>query len=74
MEFPLQVNEEHVGLVMEALSHRRAEVTDMGPVPGNDDRTRLSLTCPSRLLFCYRNINILLLLIAVLVTSILFCF
>lgn len=63
IEFPLQVNEEHVGLVMEALSHRRAEVTDMGPVPGNDDRTRLSLTCPSRLLFCSRNINILLLLI-----------
>lgn len=33
---------------MEALSHRRAEVVDMGPVPGNDGRTRLSLTCPSR--------------------------
>jgi hypothetical protein len=37
------------GLVMEALSHRRAEVMDMGPVPGNFGRTRLSLTCPSRL-------------------------
>lgn len=33
---------------MEALSHRRAEVVDMGPVPGNIGRTRLSLTCPSR--------------------------
>lgn len=44
-----QINEEHVGLIMEALSHRRAEVVDMGPVPGNDGRTKLSLTCPSRL-------------------------
>jgi len=44
-----QVNDEHVGLVMEALSHRRAEVTDMGPVPGTVGRTRLTLTCPSRL-------------------------
>jgi len=44
-----QVNDEHVGLVMEALSHRRAEVNDMGPVPGTVGRTRLSLTCPSRL-------------------------
>lgn len=45
----IQVNEEHVGLVMEALSHRRAEITEMGPVPGNIGRTRLCLTCPSRL-------------------------
>ena len=44
-----QVNEEHVGLVMEALSHRRAEVNDMGPVAGSEGRTRLSMTCPSRL-------------------------
>lgn len=48
-EVTMEVNDEHVGLVMEALSHRRAEVTDMGPVPGNVGRTRLSLTCPSRL-------------------------
>lgn len=47
--FEYQVNEEHVGLVMEALSHRKAEVTDMGPVPGSIGRTRMSLTCPSRL-------------------------
>lgn len=45
------MNEEHVGVVMEALSHRRAEVTDMGPVPGSVDRTRMTLTCPSRLTF-----------------------
>lgn len=34
---------------MEALSHRRAEVIDMGPVPGHAGRTRMSLACPSRL-------------------------
>lgn len=34
---------------MEALSHRRGEVTDMGPVPGASDRTKMILTCPSRL-------------------------
>ncbi|PPS14318.1 hypothetical protein GOBAR_AA06262 [Gossypium barbadense] len=48
-EVTIEVNDEHVGLVMEALSHRRAEVADMGPVPGNVGRTRLSLTCPSGL-------------------------
>ncbi|XP_019083022.1 PREDICTED: uncharacterized protein LOC104700367 [Camelina sativa] len=53
-EVTIEINEEHVGLVMEALSHRRAEVIDMGPVPGNDGRTRLSLTCPSRGLVGYR--------------------
>ncbi|KAL9345256.1 hypothetical protein Peur_062931 [Populus x canadensis] len=41
---PPRVNEEHVGLVMEALSHRRSEVLDMGPVPGHVGRTRLSFT------------------------------
>lgn len=45
----VEINEEHVGVVMEALSHRRAEIIDMGPVPGDVGRTRLSLTCPSRL-------------------------
>ncbi|KAL0673759.1 hypothetical protein Bca4012_001740 [Brassica carinata] len=53
-EVTIEINEEHVGLVMEALSHRRAEVIDMCPVPGNDGRTRLSLTCPSRGLVGYR--------------------
>ncbi|KAM7275840.1 hypothetical protein ACFE04_017706 [Oxalis oulophora] len=47
-EVTIEVNEEHVGLVMEALSHRRGEVVDMGPVPGDIGRIRLSLTCPSR--------------------------
>ncbi|KAM7269647.1 hypothetical protein ACFE04_025144 [Oxalis oulophora] len=51
-----QVNEEHVGLVMEALSHRRGEVVDMGPVPGDIGRIRLSLTCPSRGLVGYRSV------------------
>ncbi|PIM99723.1 Elongation factor-type GTP-binding protein [Handroanthus impetiginosus] len=47
-EVTIELNEEHVGLVMEALSHRRGEITDMGPVPGHVGRTRLCLTCPSR--------------------------
>ncbi|CAI0553580.1 unnamed protein product [Linum tenue] len=55
-EVTIEVNDEHVGLVMEALSHRRAEVVDMGPVPGNFGRTRLSLTCPSRGLVGYRSV------------------
>ncbi|XP_077227485.1 elongation factor family protein [Tasmannia lanceolata] len=55
-EVTIEVNEEHVGLVMEALSHRRAEVLDMGPVPGNIGRTRMSLTCPSRGLVGYRSV------------------
>ncbi|XP_014524423.1 uncharacterized protein LOC106780641 [Vigna radiata var. radiata] len=55
-EVTIEVNDEHVGSVMEALSHRRAEVTDMGPVPGTVGRTRLSLTCPSRGLVGYRSV------------------
>ncbi|GAB4859622.1 hypothetical protein Ancab_011096 [Ancistrocladus abbreviatus] len=55
-EVTIEINEEHVGLVMEALSHRRAEVVDMGPVPGHVGRTRLSLTCPSRGLVGYRSV------------------
>ncbi|OVA14476.1 Translation elongation factor EFG [Macleaya cordata] len=55
-EVTIEVNEEHVGLVMEALSHRRAEVIDMGPVPGHVGRTRMSLTCPSRGLVGYRSV------------------
>ncbi|KAJ8747547.1 hypothetical protein K2173_013082 [Erythroxylum novogranatense] len=54
-EVTIEVNDEHVGLVMESLSHRRAEVVDMGPVPGNVGRTRLSLSCPSRGLVGYRS-------------------
>lgn len=55
-EVTVEVNEEHVGLVMEALSHRRAEVTDMGPVQGHVGRTRMCLTCPSRGLVGYRSV------------------
>ncbi|GAB2262989.1 hypothetical protein Droror1_Dr00003986 [Drosera rotundifolia] len=55
-EVTIEINEEHVGFVMEALSHRRAEVVDMGPVPGHVGRTRLSLTCPSRGLVGYRSV------------------
>ncbi|CAN4105023.1 unnamed protein product [Withania somnifera] len=55
-EVTIEVDDEHVGLVMEALSHRRGEVTDMGPVPGNMGRTRMCLTCPSRGLVGYRSV------------------
>ncbi|KAG5149875.1 hypothetical protein JHK82_016756 [Glycine max] len=55
-EVTIEVNDEHVGLIMEALSHRRAEVTDMGPVSGTVGRTRLCLTCPSRGLVGYRSV------------------
>ncbi|KMZ64040.1 hypothetical protein ZOSMA_389G00140 [Zostera marina] len=47
-EVTIEVNEEHVGVVMEALSQRKVEVTDMGPVPGSVDKTKMTLTCPSR--------------------------
>ncbi|KAK1566640.1 hypothetical protein Q3G72_002298 [Acer saccharum] len=55
-EVTIEVNEEHVGLVLEALSHRRAEVMDMGPVAGNVGRTKICLTCPSRGLVGYRSV------------------
>ncbi|KNA26008.1 hypothetical protein SOVF_001230 [Spinacia oleracea] len=55
-EVTIEVNEEHVGLVMEALSHRRGEVVDMGPVPGHAGRTRLSMICPSRGSVGYRSV------------------
>ncbi|KAJ8568018.1 hypothetical protein K7X08_020740 [Anisodus acutangulus] len=55
-EVTIEVDDAHVGLVMEALSHRRGEVTDMGPVPGNMGRTRMCLTCPSRGLVGYRSV------------------
>lgn len=55
-EVTIEVDDEHVGLVMEALSHRRGEVTDMGPVPGSMGRSRMCLTCPSRGLVGYRSV------------------
>ncbi|KAJ4840946.1 hypothetical protein Tsubulata_023075 [Turnera subulata] len=51
-----EVNEEHRGLVMEALTRRQAEIVDLAPVPGNDGRVRLSVTCPSRGLVGYRSV------------------
>ncbi|CAI9089280.1 OLC1v1023830C3 [Oldenlandia corymbosa var. corymbosa] len=55
-EVTIEVNEEHVGLILDALSHRRAEVVEMGPVPGHSDRTKICLTCPSRGLVGYRSV------------------
>lgn len=45
---------------MEALSHRRGEIVDMGPVPGHAGRTRLLMTCPSRLVTLDIHVNYLL--------------
>ncbi|XP_047316323.1 50S ribosomal subunit assembly factor BipA [Impatiens glandulifera] len=55
-EVTIEVNEEHVGLVMEALSHRKGDVTDMGPVPGHAGRVKMLLSCPSRGLVGYRSV------------------
>lgn len=55
-EVVIEVNDEHAGLVIEALSHRRAEMLDMGPCPESVGRTRLTFTCPSRGLVGYRSV------------------
>ncbi|CAO1946006.1 unnamed protein product [Urochloa humidicola] len=47
-EVTVEVDEEHVGFVMETLTHRKGEIVDMGPVPGTTGRTRIFMTCPSR--------------------------
>ncbi|KAF8766314.1 hypothetical protein HU200_007831 [Digitaria exilis] len=49
-EVTVEVDEEHVGFVLETLTHRKGEVVDMGPVPGaaGTGRTRIFMTCPSR--------------------------
>lgn len=55
-EVVIEVNDDHAGLVIEALSHRRAEMLDMGPCPESVGRTRLTFTCPSRGLVGYRSV------------------
>lgn len=55
-EVTIEVDEEHVGIVMEALSHRRCDLIDMGPCAGAEGRTRMSLICPSRGLVGYRSV------------------
>ncbi|ONM38258.1 elongation factor family protein [Zea mays] len=47
-EVTVEVGEEHVGFVLETITHRKGEVVDMGPVPGTTGRTRIFMTCPSR--------------------------
>ncbi|CAK9265635.1 unnamed protein product [Sphagnum jensenii] len=48
-EVIIEVNDDHAGLIIEALSHHRAEFLEMGPCPEAVGLTRLSFTCPSRL-------------------------
>ncbi|CAK9275414.1 unnamed protein product [Sphagnum jensenii] len=55
-EVIIEVNDDHAGLIIEALSHRRAEFLEMGPCPEAVGRTRLSFTCPSRGLVGYRSV------------------
>ncbi|KAK1391316.1 hypothetical protein POM88_010372 [Heracleum sosnowskyi] len=55
-EVTIEVDEENVGVVMEALAHRKGEVVDVGAVPGDVGRIRMSLTCPSRGLVGYRSV------------------
>ncbi|CAM6121657.1 unnamed protein product [Calypogeia fissa] len=55
-EVLIEVNDEHAGLVVEALSHRRGELLDMGPCAESLGRTKLTFTCPSRGLVGYRSV------------------
>ncbi|VAH79762.1 unnamed protein product [Triticum turgidum subsp. durum] len=47
-EVTVEVDEEHIGFVLETLNNRKGELLDMGPVPGTTGRTRVFMTCPSR--------------------------
>ncbi|CAK9867982.1 unnamed protein product [Sphagnum jensenii] len=55
-EVVIEVNDDHAGLIIEALSHRRAEFLEMGPCPEAVGRTCLSFTCPSRGLLGYQSV------------------
>ncbi|KAH8936855.1 hypothetical protein BDL97_17G107200 [Sphagnum fallax] len=46
-EVIIEVNDDHAGLIIEALSHRHAAFLEMGPCPEAVGCTRLSFTCPS---------------------------
>jgi len=50
----VEVEEAHVGSVIEALSLRGAEVTDMTPGAGEANKSRIQLRCPSRSLLGFR--------------------
>lgn len=52
-EVHVEVDEEHSGAVIEKLSSRLANLTEVREMPGN--RTRISFTCPSRGLLGYRS-------------------
>lgn len=49
----IDVEEEFVGVIVEAMSKRKGELTNMQPLDGN--RTRITLRCPSRGLIGFRN-------------------
>lgn len=53
-EVHVEVDEEHVGVVIEKLSARLANLIELKEMPGN--RSRISFTCPSRGLLGYRSV------------------
>lgn len=55
-EVVIQVEEAHVGSVIEALSLRKGEMQDMAPAMGEGGRTRIVFHCPSRGLIGYNSV------------------
>ncbi|KAG6553221.1 hypothetical protein Mapa_004955 [Marchantia paleacea] len=55
-EVVIEVQDEHAGVVIEAMSHRRGTLLDMGPCAEAVGRTRLIFSCPSRGLVGYRSV------------------
>eukprot|EP00897_Mesotaenium_endlicherianum_P007770 jgi/Mesen1/7020/ME000365S06157 len=51
----IEVDDEYSGSVIEGLSLRRGELSEMVPNAGGSGRTRLHFTCPSRGLLGYRS-------------------
>ena len=50
----MEVDEQHVGAVIEALTVRKGELVDMTHGAGEGGRTKLRFTCPSRGLIGFR--------------------
>ncbi|GBG64914.1 hypothetical protein CBR_g48662 [Chara braunii] len=55
-EVMIEVDDEYVGAVIEGISLRRGDLTEMVPNALGTGKTRLSFTCPSRGLIGYRSV------------------
>eukprot|EP00238_Polyblepharides_amylifera_P002805 CAMPEP_0196580432 /NCGR_PEP_ID=MMETSP1081-20130531/28625_1 /TAXON_ID=36882 /ORGANISM="Pyramimonas amylifera, Strain CCMP720" /LENGTH=657 /DNA_ID=CAMNT_0041900295 /DNA_START=132 /DNA_END=2106 /DNA_ORIENTATION=+ len=55
-ELMVQVEEQHVGTVIQALTLRKAELLDMASAAGEGGRTRLVFKCPARGLIGYNSV------------------